>query len=69
MEWKSYYGYYNEDGFFSVHNRHIFENIGCKYATIDTAKYFSHESELPETENIIPFGFHGKWSKYNKKQI
>jgi hypothetical protein len=66
MEWKSYFGYYNEDGFFSVHNRHIFEQYGCKYSPLEVAKYFSHEAELPEMQGIIPFGFHGKWSKYNQ---
>jgi Protein of unknown function (DUF5672) len=65
LEWKSYFGYFNEDGFFSVHNRHIFESHGCNFAPIDVAKYFSHETEMPETQGIVPFGFHGKWSKYN----
>ena len=64
LEWKSYYGFYNEDGFFTCHNRHIFQEYGCVYADIDVAKYFSHESNIPEIQNIEPFGFHGKWSKY-----
>ena len=25
LEWKSYFGFYNEDGFYSVHNKHIYE--------------------------------------------
>ncbi len=66
LEWKQYFGYYNEDGFFAIHNKHIFENEGCVYAPLDVAKYFSHEAEIPETIGITPFGFHGKWSKNYK---
>ena len=65
LEWKPYFGYYNEDGFFTCHNRHLFVNEGCVYAPLDVAKYFSHEVEIPETAGIIPFGFHSKWSQYN----
>ncbi len=61
--WKSYFGYYNEDGFFAVHNKHIYEINGCVYAPIDIAAKFSHEKETPETKGIIPFGFHGKSNK------
>lgn len=68
LEWKPFYGYYNEDGFYSVHNRHIYESHGCKYADVDVAKYFSHESQTPEIDGIIPFGFHGKWTKYYTNQ-
>jgi len=60
LEWKSYFGYHNEDGFFVCHNRHIFEKEGCIFAPLEVAKYFSHESQIPEIENIIPFGFHKK---------
>jgi len=65
LEWKSYFGYYNEDGFFTCHNRHIYEQNGCVFAPLDVAKYFSHEIQIPETEGIIPFGFHGKGNSYN----
>lgn len=61
LEWRPYFGFYNEDGFFVCHNRHHFENEGCVFAPIEVAKYFSHEAEIPETINIEPFGFHGKW--------
>jgi len=60
LEWRSYFGYYNEDGFFTCHNRHIFEEHGCVFAPIDVAKYFSHENRIPEIEGITPFGFHRK---------
>jgi hypothetical protein len=60
LEWKSYFGYHNEDGFFVCHNRHIFQNAGCIFAPLDVAKYFSHESQIPEIQGITPFGFHKK---------
>lgn len=64
LEWKSYFGFFNEDGFITCHNRHKYEENGCIIAPIDVAKYFSHEIQIPETEGIIPFGFHGKNNKY-----
>jgi hypothetical protein len=67
MKWESYKGFYNEDGFICVFKRKIYEENNCKFATIEVAKYFSHETELLETKKIIPFGFHGKNSKYLKK--
>ena len=65
LEWKPYFGFYNEDGFFTCHNRHLFEKEGCVFAPLDVAKYFSHESQIPEIRGIQPFGFHSKWSPYN----
>ena len=64
LEWKSYFNYWNEDGFFCVHNREILETSGCVFAPISVAAQFSHVKETKETEGIIPFGFHGKNSKY-----
>jgi hypothetical protein len=63
LEWKSFHGYYNEDGFICVNYRHKYIKHGCKFADINIAKYFSHENELPETKDIVPFAFHGK-NKY-----
>jgi hypothetical protein len=65
LEWKSYFGNFNEDGFFTCHNRHLYEQNGCTFAPLEVAKYFSHEIKIPEIENIVPFGFHGKNSPYN----
>lgn len=50
---------WNEDGNICVHNRHIFEENGCKFAPVEVAKYFSYESPLDINSGIIPFGFHG----------
>jgi len=48
MEWKSFHGFYNEDGFVSVNMRHIFEEHGCKYAPFEVALKFGREVNLPE---------------------
>jgi hypothetical protein len=65
LEWKSYFGNFNEDGFFTCHNRHLYEQNGCVFAPLDVAKYFSHEIQIAENTDITPFGFHGKNSPYN----
>lgn len=67
LEWKSFHGFYNEDGFICGMYKEIYENNGMKFAPIDVAKYFSHEIQVPEIQGIIPFGFHGKFSKYYNK--
>jgi hypothetical protein len=64
LEWKPYFDFFNEDGFFSVHNRHIFEDNGCKFSPVDIAVQFSIEKETPETVGVTPFGFHGKNNRY-----
>ena len=54
------FGFYDthEDGNICVHNRHIYEEHGCKIAPIEIAKYFSYEAPVPENDGIIPFGYH-----------
>lgn len=64
LEWKPFHGFYNEDGFICAMNRHIYESNGCQFAPIDIAKYFSHETDIPELTGTTPFGFHGKKSIY-----
>ena len=49
---------YNEDGNICVHNRHLYEKIGCKFAPIELAAKWSHETHLSEYAHIVPFGFH-----------
>lgn len=46
------------DGNVCVHNRHIYEESGCKFAPIEVAVRFSQEKKVPEAEGIVPFGFH-----------
>jgi hypothetical protein len=58
LEWKPFHGYYNEDGFICVNYRHIYKEHGMKFAYMDVAKYFSHETMIPEIQGIKPFAFH-----------
>jgi hypothetical protein len=58
IEWKRFDGNFNEDSQICVHNRHTFLQNGIKYADIDVAKYFSHETDIPEQIGIKPFAFH-----------
>lgn len=58
LEWKPFHGYTNEDGFICVNYRHEYLEEGCKFADIDIAKYFSHETHLEEFQDIEPFCFH-----------
>lgn len=58
LEWKSFHGYYNEDGFISVNYRHIYEEEGCKFAPLEEAVKFGIEHELPEHARLKPFTFH-----------
>ena len=66
LPWEPYKGFYNEDGFICVKNRHIYESKGIKFAPLKVAKYFSHENMLPELKNIKPFMFH-KWAGSNSR--
>jgi len=69
LEWKPYFGFYHEDGFFCCHNRHVYEEHGCRFADNHIAARFSHETPTQETVGIIPFGFHGRNTVYYKQTI
>lgn len=58
LEWKSYYGNTNEDGFLCVHNKKVLASAGIRFAPLDAAKYFSKEHEIPENKGIETFAFH-----------
>lgn len=58
------HGYFHEDGFLCVKNKHLVEQAGMKIAPLEVAKYFSHETMIPEIEGITPFAFH-KWAGTN----
>ena len=64
LEWKQYYGFYHEDGFFCCHHRSKYESVGCKFAPIEVAAQFSHETMVSENYGNIPFGFHGRDNYY-----
>jgi len=53
------YGSTSEDGNICVHNRHIYEEQGCKFAPIEVAAKFSKERHIsPYHDGIETFGFH-----------
>lgn len=58
LPWQPFHGYYNEDGFICVNNRHFYEAAGMKFAPLEVAKYFSKEHEIEENKNIKTFAFH-----------
>ena len=64
LEWKQYYGFYHEDGFYCCHNRSAYELAGCKFSPIEVAAEFSHETMVAENYGKIPFGFHGRNNYY-----
>jgi len=55
---------YNEDGNICVHNRHLYEMMGCKFAPIDIAAKFSTEVKVPES--VESFGFHKRFPSWAK---
>ena len=55
---KERYGNTNEDGYICCHNRFYLERLGCKFATLEQAIYFSKEHEIPENREIETFAFH-----------
>lgn len=64
IPWEPPNGFYHEDGFLCCNVRHILQAHGIKYAPLEVAKYFSHESMIPEVQGIRPFAFH-KWMGSN----
>lgn len=64
LPWEPYCGFFNEDGFICVKNKHIYEENGMRFAPLSVAKYFSHEAMIHETRDIKPFVFH-KWAGSN----
>jgi len=67
LPWEDFNGCYHEDVWISVKNRHIYEENGCKWASVEVAAKFSrekHNPPIPENEGIEPFLFHGKKDEY-----
>lgn len=57
--WRSFFGFYNEDGFITCHHRRWLELQGCTFAPIEVAKHFSRELDIPENADVDePFCFH-----------
>lgn len=51
-------GSYSEDGNICVHNRHVYESAGCRFAPIEVAAHFSRELLVEDVYDPQPFGFH-----------
>lgn len=66
MEWKAFHGFYNEDGFIAVNNRHIFEEHGCKFGTYEQALKFGRENYMPEYDGPT-FTYHKHLAVQNLK--
>jgi len=67
LDWRSAdHGFFHEDGFLCVQNRHVLQQHGMKFAPLSVACHFSREKTLPENKDIEPFAFH-KWEKKNRK--
>ncbi len=69
MEWKSFHGFWNEDGFICVNMRHVFEENGCKFAPLEEAVKFGMEYPVPEHDSLEqdPFVYHKMIGDINKK--
>lgn len=66
MDWASAdHGYFHEDGFLCVQNRHILQGHGVAYAPLSVACRFSREKPIAENKGIDPFAFH-KWDGANR---
>jgi hypothetical protein len=67
LDWEALdHGFFHEDGFLAVQNRHILQNHGIKYAPLTVAVHFSKERTIPENKGIQSFLFH-QWSGENKQ--
>lgn len=58
LEWKSYHGNTNEDGFLCVHNKDILRENGITFAPVEVAAQFSKEHEVEENKGLETFAFH-----------
>lgn len=59
------HGFFHEDGFLCVQNRHILQYYGINYAPLSVACQFSRERSIQENKEINPFAFH-KWDGANR---
>lgn len=56
---KEKFGNTNEDGFITCHLAPFLIGMGCKFAPIEVAKWFSRELDIPENVDVDkPFAFH-----------
>lgn len=61
---KRKWGNTNEDGFICCHSRRLLQHLGCRFAPIEVAKWFSRELDIPENQDVDkPFAFHRTWGR------
>lgn len=66
LDWTSAdHGFFHEDGFLCVQNRHTLQNHGIAYAPLSVACKFSREKPIHENKGLEPFAFH-KWEGENR---
>jgi hypothetical protein len=53
----------SEDGIICIHNRHIYEQAGNKFAPLEIALKFSCEQKVDEYQGELTFGFHKQFPK------
>ena len=66
LPWSSDHGYFHEDGYLCVQNRHILQEYNVRFAPLSVSVHFSRERTLYENKHIEPFAFH-KWHGKNRK--
>ncbi|MBT3799608.1 MAG: hypothetical protein HOG05_00505 [Bacteroidetes bacterium] len=67
LDWNNMpHEFFHEDGFIAVHNRHILQDEGIKFAPLSIAVRFSREKPIFENSGVDPFVFH-KWEGENGK--
>jgi hypothetical protein len=62
-------GLYSEDGNICVHNRHIYEDEGCRWPDVSLALDFSVESRVTEYKGALTFGFHKRFPSLKLRAI
>lgn len=56
-------GWFNEDTFLCCKHKNEMERQGMRWAPLEVAVWFSHETDLPENEGITSFAFHKFWNQ------
>lgn len=67
LDWDNVdHGFFHEDGFLAVQNRHVLQKNGIEFAPLSVAVAFSREKTILENKGVEPFAFH-QWSGENRK--
>lgn len=58
----------SEDGIICVHNRHVYEEDGCKFAPLEVAQHFSRELKCSDVPAVGTFGFH-RYGRLTRRKV